>query len=327
MADWTVWILLMCTALIGQESTAQDCGIAPLNTRIVGGDNATAGSWPWQVSVHFTVSGRSFHICGGTLISDQWVLTAAHCILTNITSHWRLYFGRETQRGPNVNEVNRTVSQIIVHPNYNNSLLNNDIALMKLSTPVNFSDYIRPVCLASNTSEFHNSTPCWSTGWGFLGMNESLPESLPLQEIQIPVIGRKQCACSYLISPLANITDQMICAGQDNRRVCFGDSGGPLQCKQGSKWIQAGITSFGLGCATSGIPEVFARVSEFQNWIMDQVTGANVSFVTFSSSGSDQDDSFTCRSTSTEAPQTTTSSAVATEFAFVVITVIFMQHI
>ncbi|KAG8009161.1 Testisin, partial [Nibea albiflora] len=305
-----------------------DCGIAPLNTRIVGGDNATAGSWPWQVSVHFLVSGRGIHICGGTLISDQWVLTAAHCILTTSTSPWVLYFGRETQSGPNVNEVKRTVSQIIVHPNYNNSLLNNDIALMKLSTPVNFSDYIRPVCLASNTSEFHNSTSCWSTGWGALGMNESLPNSFPLQEIQIPVIGRKQCVCSYLVEPLANITDQMICAGKDNKRVCFGDSGGPLQCKQGSKWIQAGVTSFGLGCDAPGIPEVFARVSEFQNWIKDQVTGANVSFVSFTSNGTDQDDSFVCRSANTtEAPQISTSSAVAAEFAFVVIAVAILQHI
>lgn len=82
---------------------------------------------------------------------------------------WTLYFGKLNQTGPNVNEVARTVSQVIVHPDYNNTLLNNDIALMKLSSPVTFTDYIRPICLASNSSQFHNSTSCWATGWGRLG--------------------------------------------------------------------------------------------------------------------------------------------------------------
>lgn len=87
---------------------------------------------------------------------------------SNTTPPWILYFGRETQSGPNVNEENRTVSRIIVHPHWNNTLLNNDIALMKLSSPVNFTDYITPICLASNSSQFHNGTYCYSTGWGRL---------------------------------------------------------------------------------------------------------------------------------------------------------------
>uniref|UniRef100_A0A4W6G6H9 chymotrypsin n=1 Tax=Lates calcarifer TaxID=8187 RepID=A0A4W6G6H9_LATCA len=147
-----------------------DCGVAPLNTRIVGGENATAGAWPWQVSMH-----RTAHVCGGTLINDQWVLTAAHCITTNSVSAWTLYFGRLTQSGSNVHEVSRTVSQVIIHPDYNNTLFNNDIALMKLSSPVSFTDYIRPICLASNSSQFFNSTPCWATGWGRLGKDSEYP--------------------------------------------------------------------------------------------------------------------------------------------------------
>uniref|UniRef100_A0A669D2F3 Zgc:123217 n=1 Tax=Oreochromis niloticus TaxID=8128 RepID=A0A669D2F3_ORENI len=269
-----------------------DCGVAPLNTRIVGGQNAPAGSWPWQVSVHY----QSSHICGGTLISDQWVLTAAHCII----NAWTLYFGRETQAGPNTHEVKRSVSQVIVHPNYNNSYLNNDIALMKLSSPVSFTDYIRPICLASSSSQFYNSTSCWATGWvdsfHSLSFTETLPANAPLQEVQIPVIGNKQCSCDYIPEKDAKITQQMICAGQQNKGACQGDSGGPLQCKQGSKWIQAGITSFGVPCALAGFPEVYARVSEFQTWITNQVAGANVGFVTFTSSGTDTDSSFVCRS-------------------------------
>ncbi|XP_037610763.1 chymotrypsin-like protease CTRL-1 isoform X4 [Sebastes umbrosus] len=300
--------------------------MAPLNTRIVGGENAKGGSWPWQVSVHINRQ----HICGATLISDQWVLTAAHCIVTDSTRMYLLYLGRETQSGPNDNEVNRTVSQIIRHPDYNNTLFNNDIALMKLSSPVTFTDFIRPVCLASSTSQFHNSTPCWTTGWGRLSKDVPLAFDGSLQEVQIPVVGQNQCSCNYRDI----LTDEMVCAGRDNKGACQGDSGGPLQCKQGPRWIQAGITSFGVPCALPGFPEVYARVSEFQIWITAQVAGANVRFVTFTSSGTDPDNSFVCSrlNETTIAPNTTTTtnsiaSTVATELTFVVsLVTVFLQH-
>ncbi|XP_072229019.1 chymotrypsin-like protease CTRL-1 [Leuresthes tenuis] len=293
-----------------------DCGVAPLSTRIVGGESATAGSWPWQVSIHI----RS-HICGGTLISDQWVLTAAHCIVINSLSEWTLYLGRETQAGPNNQEVSRGVSQVIVHPDYNNTLFNNDIALMKLSSPVTFNNYIRPVCLASSASKIFNSTSCWATGWGKLRNNESLPSSQALQQVQIPVVGNKQCSCNYIPVSEATITGEMICAGQENKGACQGDSGGPLQCQEGSSWIQAGITSFGVPCALAGFPEVYARVSEFQAWITDQVAGAQVSFVTFSSTGTDPDSSFEC-------PNTNSGHSIKTtaQFAFVILVTMLLDY-
>ncbi|XP_038161379.1 testisin [Cyprinodon tularosa] len=294
MTSSTLWVLLICTVLSWQEVKAQDCGVAPLNTRIVGGEGATAGAWPWQVSLHFRFS----HICGGTLINNQWVLTAAHCIVTQNVGSWMVYLGRETQLGLNSNEVAKSVSQIIVHPNYNSTLYNNDIALMKLSTLVTFNNFIQPVCLASNTSQFFNATSCWITGWGKLASNESLPASEKLQEVQVPVIGNNQCACSYIPTD-ANITDRMICAGQENKGACQGDSGGPLQCKQNSRWIQAGITSFGIPCATGSFPEVYARVSEFQSWITDQISGTTADFVTFTSNGTDADSNFTCSTSAT----------------------------
>ncbi|XP_005810916.2 testisin-like [Xiphophorus maculatus] len=306
----TLWMLLMCTVLSGRGLKAQDCGVAPLNTKIVGGVGATAGSWPWQVSIHW----RSSHICGGTLINSQWVLTAAHCILTKTLSDWTLYFGRQTQAGPNANEVSSQLSQIIVHPNYNNTLYNNDLALMKLSSSVTFNNFIQPICLASNLSRFFNATSCWITGWGKLLSNVTLPATSNLQEVEIPVIGNKECTCSYIKSD-ATITDKMMCAGQENKGACQGDSGGPLQCKQDSRWIQAGITSFGIPCATAGFPEVYARVSQFQAWITDQIAGTTADFVTFSSNGTDADTSFTCRN----------SGDLSTRFSFAVLVTVMLR--
>ncbi|XP_041671869.1 testisin-like [Cheilinus undulatus] len=319
MALWTVWTLVICGVLTWQGLNAQDCGIAPLNTKIVGGVNASAGSWPWQVSMHIGVGSTKQHVCGGTLINDQWVLTAAHCILITDTRVWTLYMGRETQSGPNNNEVSRSVSKIIVHPDYNNTMFNNDIALMKLSSPVSFTDFIRPICLASDSSQFNNATFCWATGWGRLGADQPNQAFDSLQEVQIPVIGNKQCTCSYIEIPDAKLTEKMICAGEGGKGACQGDSGGPLQCKQNSRWIQAGITSFGLPCARPGFPEVYARVSEFQTWILAQVAGANVDFVVFTSNGTDPDSSFVC--------PTSGASTITNEMMLVIIAALFQLHI
>uniref|UniRef100_A0A9J8C4D8 Zgc:123217 n=2 Tax=Cyprinus carpio TaxID=7962 RepID=A0A9J8C4D8_CYPCA len=286
-------ILLSFIAILFSMEVAADCGVAPLNTRVVGGTDASAGNWPWQVSVHY----NSRHICGGTLIHSQWVMTAAHCIISSTNlNNWTLYLGRQTQTSSaaNPNEVRVGIQSITVHPKYNNTLFNNDISLMKLSQPVTFTPYIRPVCLASRGSIFHNATFCWATGWGNIGKNQPLPAPQALQEVEVPVVGSSQCSCQYKPLGDAIITAQMICAGRTDKGICQGDSGGPLQCKQGSVWVQAGITSFGtsLGCAKEGFPEVYSRVSEFHTWVTENVEGAAIGFVTFLSNGTDS--SFTC---------------------------------
>ncbi|XP_068161888.1 chymotrypsin-like protease CTRL-1 [Antennarius striatus] len=291
MAAKFVLIFLICSSIGGQVSEAQDCGQAPLSTRILGGTNATAGAWPWQASIHLVPFGM--HVCGGTLINDQWVLTAAHCLTVNIPNAYIVYLGRDTQDGPNPNEVAFIAAEIIVHPDFNDTLFQNDIALIRLSSAVNFTNFIRPICLASDTSQFFNGTPCWATGWGRLSENMNLPGSFPLQEIQIPVVGNNLCSCIYNNSvPRVTISDQMICAGTFNGGICQADSGGPLQCQQGSVWIQAGIASFFARCDMSTFPGGFTRVSEFNDWITAQVTPAG--FMTFSSSGTDPDSSFVC---------------------------------
>lgn len=104
-----------------------------------------------------------------------------------------------------------------------------------------------------------------------------------------------------------------------------GDSGGPLQCKQGSVWIQAGISSFGIPCALAGFPEVFTRVSQYQTWITNQVVGANVSFVLYNPSGTNQDVNFTCRSANVTASQGFTTPGVTAQLVIITVLVTLLQ--
>ncbi|XP_065133811.2 trypsin-like isoform X4 [Paramisgurnus dabryanus] len=259
------------------------CGQAPLNTKIIGGQDASAGSWPWQVSVQNNTNGQ--HFCGGSLISHSWVLSAAHCFKSNgPTNTITVYIGRHSQTGSNPNQKSSGVIQVINHPSYISSKEDNDIALLQLSSPVEFSNYIQPVCLAGTGSKFGAGTKSWITGWGTVNpTTNQMPEIL--QEVEIPIVSDSACKNAYL----QDLTDNMICAGllnQGGKDSCQGDSGGPLVVKNGTQWIQCGIVSFGQGCAQPGFPGVYSKVANYQNWIISKITSDQPAFVQFSSTDS-----------------------------------------
>ncbi|XP_048062829.1 trypsin Blo t 3-like [Megalobrama amblycephala] len=279
----TLWVtvnirtLKLC-AFMQKSSLGQldVCGRAPLNSKIVGGENATAGSWLWQVSIY--VLGTS-HNCGGTLITKDWVLSAAHCFEEIDVFKVVMYFGRLNQSGSNPHETSKRASRIFRHPNYDNETFDNDIALVQLNSSVTFSDYIKPVCLAAAGSVFSAGTESWVTGWGTLQSGGQSPDTL--QEVTIPIVSNSDCDNAY---EEISITSNMICAGllnQGGKGSCQGDSGGPMVSKKDSLWIQSSIVSFGAGCAEPKYPSVLARVSQYQNWIKSYMSSSPPGFVEF----------------------------------------------
>uniref|UniRef100_A0A8D2IZF8 Peptidase S1 domain-containing protein n=1 Tax=Varanus komodoensis TaxID=61221 RepID=A0A8D2IZF8_VARKO len=253
-----------------------ECGKPVIQSpRIVGGQPASNGSWPWQVSI---LQDNRF-ICGGSLIADQWVLSAAHSI-----NQYKVLLGAYQLLNLINTVVVSGVRQIILHPDYTNSIdSSGDIALLKLNTPVQFTNFILPICLPASSVRFSPNADCWVTGWGDIqtkGEELNLPPPLTLQELKVPLISRTICNYLYNHFPVIDLPRNpikldMICAGsvEGGKDSCQGDSGGPLVCNLPEGWTQAGIVSWGFGCAQPGHPGVYTFVPFYADWIQKTMNG------------------------------------------------------
>ncbi|GAB4201103.1 MAG: hypothetical protein OHK0022_22820 [Roseiflexaceae bacterium] len=227
--------------------------------QIVGGTVATPGAWPWQARI--SRSGTTGIYCGGSLINTQWVLTAAHCAQGSL-SGYTVVLGDHNRTISEGTEQIRSVSQIIIHPSYNPSTYNNDIALFRLSSPVTLNSRVQLVTLERNNSALGAGVSTTVTGWGTTSSGGST--SSTLRQVTVPIVSNTTCNSSS--SYAGDVTSNMLCAGSAGKDSCQGDSGGPLVVAATNR--QGGIVSWGIGCALANYPGVYTRVPNYINWIL-----------------------------------------------------------
>lgn len=234
-----------------------------INTRIVNGFQAEPGQFPHQVLLSITIpSGRA--VCGGSLLNNEWVITAAHCAVSAI--EFEVSLGAQSYNNPS--EAGRVIDKTstkVVHPQYSAYTATNDLALIKLSRKIDFTDRIKPALLPISNESFEGQEVI-ASGWGLKNTGDVTVAS-ELQWAPMHIISYADCVKIYSAQI---VRDSTICAqGNKKESVCNGDSGGPLVLKSDNRTL-IGVTSFGssTGC-NMGIPQGFSRITSYIEWIKE----------------------------------------------------------
>ncbi|MBY3100136.1 trypsin-like serine protease [Rhizobium laguerreae] len=284
-----VMLLLGSPALAQQDTdfAGEDGG------RVIGGQTAKKGEWPWQVKILAPdpeQRGRFGGHCGGSLISPRWILTAAHCVTSGRSGKQDL-FARDLLIVEGKSKIDKVIAvdgpdkpglaveEVIIHEDFDRKVFANDIALIKLSEPAKS----KPAILASASDDEVEAAghPAVVTGWGYTKADHGWDDKyLPteLQEVELPIVPREDCRAAYRDSSMRMnpIDERNVCAGyaKGGKDACQGDSGGPLVAQRPDKrWIQLGIVSWGAGCAEAEHYGVYTRVAAFRDWIAAKTDG------------------------------------------------------
>jgi len=247
------------------EPGSVQCGIANQKSRIVGGQETTVNEYPWQAAMAYR--GQRTTFCGGSVISTKYVITAAHCTqaVKDYSIDYDVLLGAHCLSSSADSEKRIKPQKYIQHPQYDDWTMDNDISIIVLKTAVNFeTSEIRPICLPPKDAGDFIGKKAIVSGWGATEEGKAGPDCL--HDVAVPIITNTKCD-NY--NSDTTITSNMICAGYDKgeKDSCQGDSGGPLFYDSGCGNEQLGVVSFGYGCARPKKPGVYARVTEYIDWI------------------------------------------------------------
>ncbi|XP_029786334.1 coagulation factor IX [Suricata suricatta] len=243
-----------------------DNATQPFNdlTRIVGGKTAQPGQFPWQV----VLNGKVDAFCGGSIINEKWVVTAAHCIHPDVKI--TVVAGDHNIEEKEHTEQKRNVIRTILHHSYNATVnkYSHDIALLELDEPLTLNSYVTPICIADReyTNTFLKFGSGYVSGWGRV-FNRGRPATV-LQYLKVPLVDRATC----LRSTKFTIYNNMFCAGfhEGGKDSCQGDSGGPHVTEVEGINFLTGIISWGEECAMKGKYGIYTKVSRYVNWIKEK---------------------------------------------------------
>ncbi|XP_031716393.1 transmembrane protease serine 2-like [Anarrhichthys ocellatus] len=244
-----------------------DCGSGVNSSRASGGQLASPGAWPWQVSLQVAGS----HRCGGAVISPYWIVTAAHCVArASSPEDWAAYAGIVDPLGTLFTPA-YSVSRVIAHEGFNWATRRNDIALMRLSKPLDItaSSDIRPVCLPNVGVNITDPQTGWITRFSRTVNGDS--GSPHLIEAQVSLINTADCNKS--VAHDGRISQDMLCARETEAvaNVCHTDSGGPLVSLKDGVWWLIGDTIWGEHCTEQNKPAVYGNITYFLDWIYNQM--------------------------------------------------------
>ncbi|GAB1602923.1 atrial natriuretic peptide-converting enzyme-like isoform X1, partial [Argonauta hians] len=240
-------------------------------SKIVNGEDAVYGRYPWQVAIQQITSQNTnyisaSHFCGGTIVHKDWIISAGHCFVGKKKEGLIVKAGDHNNKVWDKYEQSFRIDELITHPKYDDNTYDYDIALLKLQpnrhgNGIIFNDYVQPACLPDKDTVFRAGERCHISGWGNTG--KAYPSIL--KAATVPLMERKLCKSLYKNS----ITPRMMCAGYLEGGIdsCQGDSGGPLVCNKNGVYTLTGVTSWGNGCAKPRNPGVYAKVQQLRPWI------------------------------------------------------------
>ncbi|XP_053879530.1 serine protease 55 [Malaclemys terrapin pileata] len=265
----TLWLL---TALM--RSTHAECGLRPSykpstlkESKTVGG----TGEFPWQVSIQT----KEKHFCSGSIISSWWILSAAHCFTNELPPDLYVAFGAVDLESHQVEK--KKLDRLILHEHFDSANMDNNIALILLDSPIEFSEQKMPICLPF-IHDLQTWKDCWVAGWGATAAGDKMKLTKRLKKMEMKLISKKQCS-----EWLPELTENMLCAGSAEGRkdACQEDRGGPLVCTYGDvmKWFALGIVSWGEGCREKQHPGMYTFIFNYLEWIQVETAREGKPFI------------------------------------------------